>query len=72
MSNQNNDNNEQYKLADYFRFGAMGGYVKRLFGKKDPNAPNSFNLRVMHGINKISILVFLFAVMVLVVRRIFF
>ncbi len=38
--------------------------------KPDVNAPTSFNLRVMHGINRISILIFLVAIIVIVVRLI--
>ncbi|MFN4971752.1 MAG: DUF6728 family protein [Bacteroidota bacterium] len=36
--------------------------------KPDPNAPHSFNLKMMHGINKISIIMFLFALIVILIR----
>ena len=36
--------------------------------KKDPNAPNTQWVRYMHGINRISLLLFLFAIVVLVVK----
>jgi hypothetical protein len=36
--------------------------------KKDPNAPDNTNIRLMHGMNRISIIVFLFAVIVMIVR----
>jgi hypothetical protein len=36
--------------------------------KKNPNAPDNANIRLMHGMNRISILVFLFALVVMVVR----
>lgn len=65
----NSGESASHELKEYFRFGAMGGYVKRIFGKKDPNAPKSFNLRMMHGINRISIIMFLIAIIILVVRR---
>ncbi|MDX1906762.1 MAG: DUF6728 family protein [Bacteroidia bacterium] len=42
------------------------GYMT--FKKADPNAPVSFNLKMMHGINKISILMFLAAVLFLIIR----
>jgi amino acid transporter len=32
------------------------------FRKKDPNRPENFNLRVMHWINRIAIVVFLLGV----------
>jgi hypothetical protein len=69
LEKNNSEESASHEMKEYFRFGAMGTYVKRIFGKKDPNAPNSFNLRMMHGINRISIILFLVAVIVLVVRR---
>ena len=36
--------------------------------KKDPNAPDSQWVRYMHGINRISIFLFLFCVVVMVIR----
>ncbi|MEO1451858.1 MAG: DUF6728 family protein [Bacteroidota bacterium] len=44
------------------------GYIT--FKKADPDAPQSFNLRMMHGINKISILMFLLGVVYLIVRAV--
>jgi hypothetical protein len=43
-------------------------YIK----KKDPNAPHSGWMRYMHGINRISIFMFLFALLVILIRLIFF
>jgi len=43
-------------------------YIK----KKDPNAPNSQWIRYMHGINRISIFMFLAAIIVLLIKLIFF
>ncbi|NSL88594.1 DUF6728 family protein [Chitinophaga solisilvae] len=37
-------------------------------GKKDPNAPKTRYVAMMHGMNRISILLFLIALVVLVVR----
>jgi hypothetical protein len=39
-------------------------YIK----KKDPNAPQSQWIRYMHGINRISIFLFLLALIVLIVK----
>ncbi|MFM7223323.1 MAG: DUF6728 family protein [Bacteroidota bacterium] len=36
--------------------------------KKDPAAPTSQWIRYMHGINRISLLLFLFAIVVMIVR----
>jgi len=44
------------------------GYIT--FRKQDPDAPNTFNLRMMHGINKISILMFLVGMIYLILRNI--
>lgn len=42
------------------------GYIT--FRKAAPGEPTSENLRIMHGINKISLLVFLFAIVLMVVK----
>lgn len=39
--------------------------------KRDPQAPRTQWMKYMHGINRISILLFLFALLVILVRRIF-
>lgn len=52
----------------YFQLGEVFSYFIRVFRKPDPNAPSSFNLRMMHGINKISILLFLFCLIVMIIR----
>ena len=44
------------------------GYIT--FRKPDPDAPNTFNLRMMHGINKISILMFLVGMIYLILRNV--
>jgi len=49
------------QLAEYF-------YIK----KRDPNAPINRYIKVMHGINRISIFMFLLAIIVIIVRAIFF
>jgi hypothetical protein len=36
--------------------------------KKDPNAPDTQWIRYMHGINRISLLLFLFAILVIIFR----
>lgn len=53
-------------FMDYFRLGEVGGYF---FRSKDSTRPRNFNIRMMHGINKISIIVFLAAVIYLVLKR---
>lgn len=36
--------------------------------KRDPNDPRNTNVRLMHGMNRISIFVFLLALIVIIVR----
>jgi len=66
---KNTEENEKVKLTvkEAFDFGPLVGYF---FRKKDPNRPTSFNLRMMHGVNKISILMFLVALTVIIARAI--
>jgi len=52
----------------YFKVGAVFGYF---FRKKDPNRKMNFNLRMMHGINKISILIFLAGLIYLILKNVF-
>lgn len=72
---ENTKEKKEFKLrnsfGDYFKLGAVGQYFVRLFGKRDPNQPRNTNLILMHGINKISVIVFLFALIVLIIRRLF-
>ncbi len=55
-------------FKDYFQVGEVFGYF---FRKKDPSRPSNFNIKMMHGINKISIIVFLLGVLFLILRKIF-
>nr|MBI1231291.1 hypothetical protein [Cytophagales bacterium] len=57
------------KVKEFFQLGEVGNYFVRVFKKPDPDSKPNFNLRMMHGINKISILMFLFAVVVWLVKR---
>ncbi|MEJ7735818.1 MAG: DUF6728 family protein [Chitinophagaceae bacterium] len=49
------------QLAEYL-------YLK----KRDPDAPNTQWMKYMHGINRISIFMFLVALIILVVKLVFF
>jgi len=63
---------EKNQVKEFFKLGEVGNYFLRVFKKPDPNAPTNINLRMMHGINKISILIFLFAVIFWSIKRLFF
>lgn len=65
QKDQTGEQEDKRTAAHYFNFSEVLGYF---FRKKDPNRKTNINLKMMHGINKISILMFLFAVIVMVVR----
>lgn len=53
------------------KVGPVINYFSRVFKKdKDGKYPSSTNLKMMHGINKISIVLFLIAVIVMIIRAI--
>ena len=60
-------NNKGESWRDYFALGEVWGYF---FRKKDPSRPSNFNLRMMHGINKISILMFLAGLVYMIMKRV--
>lgn len=55
-------------LKEFFSLGEVGGYF---FRRKDPNRPKNFNLKAMHVINKIAILMFLVC-LIIILKRYFF
>jgi hypothetical protein len=59
---------EKNTVKDYFSFGEVLTYF---FRKKDPNRKVNFNLKMMHGINKLSILMFLLGVTVILLKKLF-
>lgn len=60
---------ENNKVKEFFKLGEVGNYFVRVFQKPDPNQKSNLNLRMMHGINKISIIVFLLALIVWTLKR---
>jgi hypothetical protein len=56
------------RFIDYLKIGPVFAYFLRVFRKRDPNDPTNVNLRMMHGINRISIVMFLFCLIVMIVR----
>lgn len=56
-------------LRQFLSLGEVGNYF---FRKKDPSRPVNVNIRVMHGINKFSIIVFLLALIYLLAKRFLF
>lgn len=57
---------DRNSIKEYFELGEMWGYF---FRKKDPSRPSNFNIRMMHGINRISILVFLAGMLFFILKH---
>jgi hypothetical protein len=58
--------NKKGGIKEFFKMGEVGGYF---FRSKDPSRPTNINIKMMHGINKISIIIFLLGVIFLIVKR---
>lgn len=57
------------KIKDYFKVAPALNYFLRVFKKdKEGKFPSSINLKLMHGINRISIVMFSICVLVLIYR----
>jgi hypothetical protein len=65
MEQQQKENQEKLSWKSFFQLGEVGGYF---FRKKDPDRPNNISLKMMHGVNKISILMFLACVIIIITR----
>ena len=57
---------KKLSLREFFSLGEVGGYF---FRKKDPDRPSNINLTMMHGVNKISILIFLLSVLFIIIKH---
>ena len=68
MENQVEKSSKKLSLREFLSLGEVGGYF---FRKKDPNRPTNINIKMMHGINKISITVFLLGVLFILAKRFF-
>jgi hypothetical protein len=56
------------RLREQFKVGEVFTYFIRVFQKPKAGAPANFNLRAMHTINKISIVMFIFCIGVMIYR----
>jgi hypothetical protein len=59
------------KKLTFRQFCGLGEVLGYFFRKKDPNRPVNIDLKMMHGVNKISIIVFLLGVIYLIAKRLF-
>ncbi|HEX5168125.1 MAG TPA: DUF6728 family protein [Cyclobacteriaceae bacterium] len=53
------------RIKEFFQLNEVLGYF---FRGKDASRPNNINIRMMHGINKISIIIFLAGVIYLIFK----
>ncbi|HTF16510.1 MAG TPA: DUF6728 family protein [Chryseolinea sp.] len=53
-------------VKEFFTLGEVGRYF---FRKKDASRPSNINLKMMHGVNKISIIIFLLGVLFILIKR---
>lgn len=57
------------KIKNFLSIGPVFAYFFRVFSKdKEGKYPHSFNLKMMHGINKISIIMFVICLIIMVTR----
>jgi hypothetical protein len=66
METQREETKKKGGLKDFLSMGEVGGYF---FRKKDPSRPTNINLKMMHGVNKISIIIFILGVIFLILKR---
>ncbi len=59
------------KISDYLKVGEVFSYFIRVFKPHDKRYPINLNIRMMHGINRISIVMFLVCLVIIIVRRFF-
>ncbi len=57
---------EEKKGTSYYL--GLGEVFTYFFRKKDPNRPTNTSLKMMHGVNKISIIMFLICLIVIISR----
>jgi hypothetical protein len=62
------ESNKPNRVKEFFQLNEVLVYF---FRKKDPSRPNTFNIRAMHTINKISILMFLVCLLIILKRFVF-
>jgi hypothetical protein len=68
MENQQSKSDKKLTFREFLSLGEVGGYF---FRKKDATRPTNINIKMMHGINKISITIFLLGVLFILVKRFF-
>ena len=65
MNNEPEKNKSKLSLRDFFSMGDVGRYF---FRGKDAAKPANINVRIMHGINKLAIVIFLAGVIYIIFK----
>jgi hypothetical protein len=60
------DDQKKKSPWEFLKVGEVLGYF---FRRKDPSRPTNINIRMMHGVNRISIIIFLAGVIFLILKR---
>jgi hypothetical protein len=65
MENQGQEK-KKLSIREFFSMGEVGAYF---FRKKDPNRPSNINIKIMHGINRLAIGIFLLSLIYFILKR---
>ena len=57
---------KKFSFKEFFSLGEVGDYF---FRKKDERRTSNVNIKIMHGINKIAIIVFLAGIIYFILKR---
>lgn len=57
---------KKLSIKEFFSLGDVGAYF---FRKKDPKRPTNINIKLMHGVNRLAIFMFLVAIIYFVIKR---
>ena len=66
MEKETSERKKKLSFKEFFSLGEVGGYF---FRGKDSDRPSNINIKMMHGVNKISIVIFLLGVLYIILRR---
>lgn len=65
MSEEQSKEKSKLTIREFFSMGEVGRYF---FRKKDVNNPPNVNVRIMHGINRLAIVMFLAGIIYIVFK----
>lgn len=68
MEEKADNQSRKNRMKEFFQVSEVIGYF---FRKRNPSRPKNFNIRAMHTINKIAIVMFLICVLVILKRCVF-